>query len=98
MYFKNGREIVFSDGTSIVTREKIEYVENDDDSFHRLQNDESLDEIAHRYYKDQVIDAHRYWWIIADANGIHNPLQLDQYLNTELVIPDILRFKLQYQQ
>ena len=53
------------------TRPLIEFPENSGDDFHTLIEGERLDQVAWRYYKDS-----RLWWVIAEANGILNPLNL----------------------
>jgi hypothetical protein len=50
-----------------------------------------LDALAERYYGGIVTDASKYWWILADANGIPNPLDLSNVVGSMLLIPDLFR-------
>lgn len=53
---------------------KIEIRETENDSFHEIQTKEEnrLDLIANQYY-----DNHKFWWIIALANNLNNPFDLE---------------------
>ena len=53
---------------------------------HTLQTDEELDLLAFRYGNKA-----RLWWLIADANGIDFPLDLEP--GTRLLIPDARIFQ-----
>lgn len=92
--FANGRMIVFSDGTGKLQRDKIEYVPSESDDYYTVKIDDRITGIAYQFYKLKVQLPSHYWWIIADANNIRNPLDLSSYVGKEIVIPNILNFKL----
>lgn len=92
--YANGRQLVFTTGDAKLVRDKIEYVPKEADDFYVVKIDDLLTRIAYDFYKEKVQLPHQYWWVIADANNIRNPLDLTGYVGTEIVIPDILNFKL----
>jgi hypothetical protein len=53
-----------------------------------------LDDIAYRFYKDVDPYADKWYWVIADANDIENPLDLSAYVGKDILIPDLLTVKL----
>lgn len=65
------------------------------DEWHTVVDNDELTRLAWRYYKGRVTDASKYWWVIADANNIYNPLDLTELVGTKILIPDILRIRLQ---
>lgn len=92
--FANGRMIVFDDGTGKLARDPITYTPTEPDDYYTVKKDDVLTRIAYKYYKSKVDLPSHYWWIIADANNIRNPLDLSSYVGKEIVIPNILNFKL----
>jgi hypothetical protein len=66
------------------------------DQFHpELLASDQLDALAYKYWKDQVADAERLWWVLAWVNGIDSPHDLTAYVGRRLLVPDIIAFKLQ---
>ena len=53
-------------------RPEITIARSNDDIWHRVKINEvcRLDLLAYKYYNNAL-----YWWIIADANNIYNPLE-----------------------
>lgn len=94
--YANGRVIVFSDGLSILVRDIIEYVPAEPDDYHTVKIGDRITAIANYFYKGKVLLPSHYWWIIADANQeiIVNPLDLSEAKGKQIVIPNILNFKL----
>jgi hypothetical protein len=93
--FANGRQIVFADGTQKLVRDKITYEPIEPDEYYTVKIDDVITGIAYQKYKDKGVDKpSHYWWIIADANNIRNPLDLSKYIGKEIIIPNILNFKL----
>lgn len=91
----NGKVIEFTaDKEAILQRPLIQYAGTEGDKYHLLLDEQSLDELAELYYGQVVQDASKYWWIIADVNNVYNPLDLTDWVGKELLIPDILRIKL----
>lgn len=66
------------------TRPPVKIPESEDDLFHIVtQSDaERIDLIAYKYYDDVKL-----WWIIAEANKISNPLNLE--VGSTLRIPTL---------
>ncbi|MDR1514927.1 MAG: hypothetical protein LBS45_04465 [Synergistaceae bacterium] len=56
------------------TRPPIPIPKSSKDQFHRVTDDDvkRIDLLAWRYYSDCAL-----WWVIAEANGISNPLELE---------------------
>lgn len=66
------------------TRPPVEIPESEDDQFHVVTQADAdrIDLIAYKYYDDVQL-----WWIIAEANRISNPLNLE--IGSTLRIPAI---------
>lgn len=93
--YGNGKIIEFTEeGEAILVRKKLVYVGEVNDLYHVLKEGEPLGKLASMYYKGTVPDPSKYWWAIADANNIQNPLDIADLVGTELLIPDILKVKL----
>lgn len=86
--YVDGRILNFRSGDRILIRRKIDHSPSRKDRIHALKRNEDLTEIAWRYYRGKVENPERYWWIIADANDITNPLDLGD--RERLLIPDVL--------
>ncbi len=78
-----------SEGESVLLRDIQTFEATDGDQFHSMISNERLDLIAYQYYGDQIERATELWWVIADANGIMNPLDLRNFVGKELRIPNI---------
>lgn len=92
--YANGRMIVFSDGSARLVRDRVTYDPAEPDDYYTVKYGDRLTSIAYRFYRDKVLLPSHYWWIIADANKIRNPLDLSALIGKEIVIPNILNFKL----
>jgi hypothetical protein len=92
--YASGRMIVFADGTGVLVRDAIDYVPQETDDYKYIGIDDTLSGIAMRYYRDKVQLPSHYYWVIADANKIRNPLDLSGWIGKQIVIPNILTFKL----
>jgi hypothetical protein len=92
--YSNGRAVVFEDGTGKLVRDKIEYEPQQPDEYYTVKIDDVITRIAYKYYRNKVKNPQRYWWVIADANKIFNPLDLSGLVGKQIVIPNILNFKL----
>ncbi len=87
--YASGEITVFEEGNQILERTPLELDTTQEGQYHVLRRGEDLDALAYRYYGDLVERPSRWWWAIADANNILNPLDLDALVGQELVIPDI---------
>ena len=88
--YRNGEILSFPEGELMLIRDKIQWQRNTDDEYYTLKEWDRLDTLAYKKYQDYVSDPSKFWWIIADANHIHNPLDLRDYVGKEIVIPNIL--------
>lgn len=82
------------DGELELLRPLLNIVAAEEDQWHTITEADRLDILAWKYYKNVVSDASKYWWVIADANNIYNPLDLTELVGTSILIPDILRIRL----
>lgn len=78
---------VFPDGTLSLDRTIGTYTPSANDRYYTVAEGEEIDTIAYEAYQSS-----KDWWIIADANGIFFPLDID--LGTTLVIPDLNQWQL----
>lgn len=77
----------FSGGDKFLRRDKIEYSPAPTDNLHLVRTDDTLSNLAYKYYGDS-----KYWWIIADANSIHDVFDLaTDYAGKNILIPDFDR-------
>lgn len=95
--FRNGFVSEFEGGDAVLSRDLITFEGQTDDVYHEVTELDRLDLLAYRYYKDRSEDASKYWWIIADANNIENPLDLESFLGTSILIPNLLTALLKIQ-
>lgn len=94
--YANGRMIVFADGTGKLVRDMIDYTPSESDDYHTIKHNDRITSIAAYYFKDKVPLPQRYWWVVWEANSsiIRIPMDLSLYVGKEIVVPNILNFKL----
>lgn len=92
--YANGRMILFVDGTAKLVRTAKDYQARETDEYYVVKIGDLITRIAYRYYKEKVMLPSHYYWVIADVNKIKNPLDLSAYVGKEILIPNILNFKL----
>lgn len=81
--YSNGQLISYSDGSQILTRDKIDYSPSaTKDLTHSVVEHDSLWTISNKYYDDD-----KWWYVIFDANNLYNPFQLTP--GDKLIIPDL---------
>lgn len=73
--------IQFKEGDLALDRRFYQYRPSRGDKHHTVIEDERLDTIAFKYYRDSTL-----WYLIADVNEIFNPLA-KLVPGTELLIP-----------
>lgn len=95
LYF-NGKIIVFTNGQSILQREKINYSSSEPDLYHSVIEGETLTAIAWKHYQKFTTKnrAMRYWKYIADVNNIMNPLDITDLVGSDIIIPNFNLCKL----
>jgi len=92
--YSNGVVSGFPNGDILLTRERLVYTGLVTDKYHTIIQGESLTSIAYRYYKPINGDASKYWWVIADVNDIYNPIDIEDLIGSEIIIPDLVMIKL----
>lgn len=90
----NGFVEEFADGSRYLEREDIIYNGNDTDKIHTVKENDTLTKLAFRYYVNSLNNSPKYWWIIADANDITNPMDISDLIGYDIVIPDPVLFLL----
>jgi len=81
--YSNGDIIVFDDGSQLLKRNQIEYTPSaGKDVVHTIIENDTIWGIANKFYGDD-----KWWYIIADANQLYNPLVLE--IGMDLIIPDL---------
>lgn len=93
--YRNGLIFQFSGGEQLLERDQLVLQGDLEDFYHTVRHEDRLDRIAYRFYKDLVPDSSKYWWVIADANEIENPLDLSEWVGVEILIPNIINVKLE---
>lgn len=92
--YQNGRIIVFDNGEQELERDVLLFPGDEKDTYYTVIEGDDLTKIAYDQYKDFAEDAGKYWWIIADANEIENPLDISDLVGQEIVIPSFEKFSL----
>lgn len=90
-----GRIIQLNDTEQLLQRDLLVWNGAQTDKYHILKEGDRLDLLAYQYWNKVVENSSKYWWVIADVNGIQNPLELSEYVGMQLVIPDIEKVILQ---
>lgn len=79
--YYSGVVFQFDDGSLALDRVPLDYEQSDADRYYTVGDMEEIDMIAYEGYNNSKL-----WWVIADANNILFPFQLDR--GTTLLIPD----------
>ena len=86
--YADGKLVSVSSSEDILIRELVTVPSGPGDGYHRVSNTDEITVIAFKYYKDKTERAAEYWWLIADANDIANPMDLSDWVGRQLRIPD----------
>jgi nucleoid-associated protein YgaU len=89
LFSRSGYVVLLDDNKTLFFRNPLVWKPQPTDKFHVVRLNESLDAIAYQYYANIRTDAERYWWVIAEANQIQNPLDISDYVGKSIRIPDI---------
>jgi nucleoid-associated protein YgaU len=92
--YAGGSLIIFEDGRRILETKERETTKNLKFQTHLVVAGDELTVLADKYYGSLVTKAKNYWHIIADANNFEKPWQISEFIGTEIIIPDILQWKL----
>jgi len=95
--YASGFVIEFSNGELLLEREQFVTEGSLEDDYHVVVQGDRLDRIAFDFYNEFVEDSSKYWFLIADANGIdtENPLDISGLVGSEILIPNVLNSKLE---
>ena len=93
--YADGYQVQLPNGDIVLNREKIVYVPEVTDKRHPVIQGDTLTGLAYRYYRASAEFPEKYWWIIADANSILNPMDISELIGHEIVIPDFVKVSLQ---
>lgn len=96
--YRNGEVAVFKDNEGLLVREPLSFEGRTKDQYHVVKKNDRLDLLAWNFYKKTVQDASKFWWIIADANEIENPLDISDLVGKSILIPNILDVLLKLQE
>lgn len=92
--FSTGKIQEFDDGTQELDLGDFVVQKTQQDQFVTPKTDERLDTIAFRSYRDLVPDGDKYYWVICVANDIEMALDEEEFVGKEIIVPNILDFKL----
>lgn len=90
-----GKILQFPDN-SILVRTILSFDQKDQTNaqFYTVKDNDSLDNIAYKYYSKYTEKSELLWYVIADANNIYNPLDLSKYVGKEIMIPNFFELQL----
>lgn len=91
--YSTGYTLMEEDGTEVLERTPLSIKPSWEDRWYIVQNEDELDDLAHRFYGDIALNADKYWWLIAEANGIANPLDISSMAGYYMLIPNFQRMK-----
>lgn len=80
--YKNCETLTLDGRRYLGTRVIPEYPRRPDDRFHTVREADRIDLLAQHYFGDA-----RFWWIIADYNGLSFPLEMPE-VGTILRVPE----------
>lgn len=72
--YQNGRVFVLDDGREVLLRERYASDASLDDAVIPIANGQDLRLLAFNRYGGNVARPENYWWLIADRNGVFNPI------------------------
>lgn len=89
--YTTGYVLNLNDGRRQLERERLAWKGGREDQYHTVVDGDRLDLIAWTYWRAHVPNAHRYWWVLADANDVENPLDISGLVGLEIVVPNIYK-------
>ena len=88
--YRNASIIEFDNGEMMLIRDDLDIQPTLKDEYHTVLEGDEITKLAYDKYNRFVEDASKYWWVIAIANDIENPMDLVDLVGTEILIPNIL--------
>jgi hypothetical protein len=94
--FAGGTIKTFADGTQILVAPDIAtpIAKIKDFNLTTVKARQDITAISYGQYNKTVSDASKYYWLLCEANNIKKPWELENLEGEELVVPDIIQFKL----
>ena len=92
--FFDSEEAAFENGDIELDAKDIELLANYRYQLHEVVENERLDTIAYKYYKESDSDASKLWWLIAFANDIDTGWDLTDLVGTQIKIPNLAQYLL----
>lgn len=82
-----------TDGTEVLERIPLKIKPEWQDKWYIVQAEDELDLLAEQFYGTITQDASKYWWVLAEANGIPNPLSIENMTGVYMLVPEFFRIK-----
>jgi nucleoid-associated protein YgaU len=92
--YAGGNLIIFENGRRVLEAKERKATKNLKFKTHLVVAGDELTVLANTYYGQQVPKAKNYWHVIANANNFEKPWQLTGFIGKEIIIPDIVQWKL----
>jgi LysM domain len=89
--YSNGFVIQFADGNMDITRTPLTLAEDSTDFFYQVMSGDTILSIAHKVWEGEEPQVYRYWYVLADLNGLVNPLELE--VGQQLRVPSFSRVR-----
>ena len=80
--FITGFVFQYTEGDFSLEREKLKYIQSENDELHQVTKWDTLSDISYDKYGSS-----KWWWVIADINNVFDPFDLSPHTN--LILPDI---------
>lgn len=85
--YTDSYKIIYQEGDESLERRPITHREDIDDKIYTIRDEDTLTLIAFKFYSEPLL-----WFIIADANNIIDPLELEPGKN--IIIPNLNRYEI----
>lgn len=82
-----------TDGTERLERIPLKIKPEWRDKWYIVQKEDELDLLAEQFYGSIVQNANDLWWVLAEANGIPNPLSIEHMTGYYMLVPEYFRIK-----
>lgn len=90
--YADGKIMVKRNGQEVLKRTRLSVVKNflKKATYRAIIQGESLESIAYTTFRSKFPNASKYWWVLADVNGMRgNPLDLRKQIGKEILLPNL---------
>ena len=95
LYAAGGYLNYYADSDEVeLLRDTLVINPTEEDEWHTVLYGDNLSKLAWQKYSSWVADASKLWFIIADANGIYDPMDLSEFVGKDILIPNYLKVRL----